>query len=510
MPTTYLVRADGELRHGHAYTIDPHKVQWHNASTVHRSDPTIHDQQNSWDGWTWSLQDHETSVYLRADLVQHARDSHDAVLANGRVRSYSDRDREPRRRTHPGATSHLDDIDTADLMQLIKDVVTLQDLPPRVSTLEQASREQREHAHHRLVDAIAQLNTTLEASQARLASLEDTAQRNVTHTYTVTTPVKTTTITGIQHKQFGLLLELALSLDPEDRNIWITGPAGSGKTTAARKLAEALGLEFAFHGAIDTPYKLTGFLNATGGYVSTQFRHIYQNGGVILLDECDASSPSALLELNAALTNARASFPDGMIERHPDCYVLCAANTWGFGGDANYVGRAKLDAAFLDRFITISWPYDPILEAHASHARENKLADDWVTCVQLVREAAQREGALIVISPRASIKGSQLLLKGISPAATTEAIFGRYRGHNKWSVVGQAAETFARRVLPPPAIPVPDIQSNGSVVVSSASENEYGPSGGHPPVIAPSEAPTQSTNGLSRINFRGVRVFGVD
>jgi hypothetical protein len=39
------------------------------------------------------------------------------------------------------------------------------------------------------------------------------------------------------------------------------------------------------------------------------------------------------------------SFPDGTIDRHPDCIVIASANTWGFGGDANYVARYKADAA---------------------------------------------------------------------------------------------------------------------------------------------------------------------
>jgi cobaltochelatase CobS len=83
---------------------------------------------------------------------------------------------------------------------------------------------------------------------------------------------------------------------------------------------------------------------------------------VILLDEIDASDPSAMLELNQALSNSKMSFPDGTIDRHPDCVVIASANTWGFGGDANYVARYKADAASLDRFVTVSWDYDPNFE----------------------------------------------------------------------------------------------------------------------------------------------------
>lgn len=171
---------------------------------------------------------------------------------------------------------------------------------------------------------------------------------------------------GTQHKAFRTLVMLTDALGHDDRNIWLAGPAGSGKTTAARKLAEALGHSvengFEFNGAIDTEYKLSGFVDAKGRVVSTAFRKIWENGGVYLFDECDASMPGALLAFNAALANGYAAFPDQMIKRNENAVIIAAANTWGFGGDADYIGRAKLDAAFLDRFVTLSWGYDEELE----------------------------------------------------------------------------------------------------------------------------------------------------
>jgi hypothetical protein len=176
--------------------------------------------------------------------------------------------------------------------------------------------------------------------------------------------IKAAAKAGTQHKAFKSLVMLAMALNGEDKNIWLAGPAGSGKTTAARKLADALDLgeRFDFNGAIDTEYKLSGFVDAKGRVVSTAFRKIWENGGVYLFDECDASMPGALLAFNAALANGVAAFPDGSIKRHPETVIIAAANTWGFGGDANYIGRAKLDAAFLDRFVTLAWGYDEDLE----------------------------------------------------------------------------------------------------------------------------------------------------
>jgi cobaltochelatase CobS len=101
------------------------------------------------------------------------------------------------------------------------------------------------------------------------------------------------------------LLRLATHLSGSRRNIWLAGPAGSGKTTAAHQVADKLGLPFDSHGAIRTPFQVTGHYDIHGTYRPSQFRRIFENGGVILLDEIDASDPNAMMELNQALSTAR-------------------------------------------------------------------------------------------------------------------------------------------------------------------------------------------------------------
>jgi hypothetical protein len=185
---------------------------------------------------------------------------------------------------------------------------------------------------------------------------------------------------------------------------------------------------------------LTGFMDAKGNYVETAFYKAVKDGGVFLFDEVDGSLPGAVLEFQAFLATGYAVFPNDPtpIKRHAECYIVAAANTWGFGGDANYVGRMKLDAAFLDRFVTLDWNYDDNLERALSGN------DAWVTVVQSVRNAAMAAAIQVVISPRASMKGAQLLRSGMSPASVVKAVFGRYRGHNQWSTFGRAAEDFVR------------------------------------------------------------------
>jgi hypothetical protein len=222
---------------------------------------------------------------------------------------------------------------------------------------------------------------------------------------------QTRTIDGHQHPRFKALLTAAASRNVEGHhpNIWLAGPAGSGKTYAGKMIAKAMGLPFVFNGALANAFELLGFIDAGGTYHRTAFREAFENGGVYMFDEVDGSDNSALLALNAALANGAAQFPDGRIERHADCVILASANTWGLGATAEYVGRSKIDAAFLDRFgVRFDWQYDTALEVaisgHEGFARR----------VIAARERARQAGLKVLITPRASQAGAALIAAGMS------------------------------------------------------------------------------------------------
>lgn len=236
---------------------------------------------------------------------------------------------------------------------------------------------------------------------------------------------------GLQHKTFPLLLQTlsAKQSNGYRLNVWLTGPAGTGKTTAAANAAEALGLKFYFCGSIDTEYKLTGFIDAQGRVVNTAFRTAYQCGGVFLFDECDSSLPAALLAFNAALANGEAAFPDALVPRHPDFVCIAAANTWGLGATNEYVGRLKLDAAFLDRFVQISWGIDEGLELATAGNVE------WTRTVQGYRSRAKAKGIKVIISPRASYFGAALLATGMSEERVKELTVRKAMTEEQWSSI---------------------------------------------------------------------------
>lgn len=217
---------------------------------------------------------------------------------------------------------------------------------------------------------------------------------------------------GNQHFQLPVLLQiLATKL-----NVYLVGPAGAGKTYAAIQCAKALGVDFYFTGAVASEFKLTGFIDAQGRIVSTEFRKAFENGGLFLFDEIDASYPQAVLAFNAALANDYMDFPDKRVQRHENFYCIAAANTYGQGADRQYVGRNQLDAASLDRFVFLDWKYDENLE------RELSGNQDWSDYVQKIRQYIEVQKIRHVVSPRASINGAKLLANGISREIVEQTI----------------------------------------------------------------------------------------
>jgi MoxR-like ATPase len=214
-----------------------------------------------------------------------------------------------------------------------------------------------------------------------------------------------------QHNAFEKLLTMAKARV----NSFLVGPAGSGKSTAARNVAKAMDLPFYFNGAIDSEYKLTGFIDAQGRIISKPFREAFINGGVYLFDEVDGSMPQAVLPFNAALANNRMDFPDGCFDAHPDFICIAAGNTF-FGPDSHYVGRYKQDGAFLDRFAVLEWSYDLVLEKQMAlsvgHCPE--VSANWHSCVVALRNLALSKGIQIIASPRATVNGLRLMKEGFS------------------------------------------------------------------------------------------------
>jgi MoxR-like ATPase len=178
---------------------------------------------------------------------------------------------------------------------------------------------------------------------------------------------------GVQHVQFDALLAAVAAR----RNVWLIGPAGSGKTHAVEAIAKALGLEYHSKsvGPQTSESALLGYHDYKGECVLTQLRKAVEHGGVFALDEADAGNPGVLVVINQVLANGSCGFPDGVITKHPDFVLIACANTIGQGADRQYVGRQQIDGATLDRFVFLDWAYDPQVEAAACGVSIELFAD---------------------------------------------------------------------------------------------------------------------------------------
>ena len=207
-------------------------------------------------------------------------------------------------------------------------------------------------------------------------------------------------------------------------NVYLVGPAGSGKTTAAEKVSEALGLQFGFMsvGPQTTKSDVFGYMSASGDYIATEFRRRFEQGGVFLFDEIDAAHPGVLTQINAALAGSSCAFPDKMVKKHADFRCIAAGNTYGTGPDRVYVGRQELDGASLDRFDFVEWAYDEALEREIALTltTDREIALRWTSYIQAVRKAIAKLGIRHIVSPRATMNGVKLLTAGVSETKVRE------------------------------------------------------------------------------------------
>lgn len=233
---------------------------------------------------------------------------------------------------------------------------------------------------------------------------------------------KKTEIKGLKHKQLDTLLKVV----GIDQNALLVGSAGSGKTKAGQQVAEALKLDFyaISVGSQTSKSDILGYMDASGKYVQTEFRKAYEKGGVFLMDEIDAGNSNVLIVLNSALANGLCAFPDKMVKKHKDFRFIGTANTYGNGANRQYVGRNQLDSATLDRFTIIDWEIDETLEKNLISSYES--GEYWHAVIKKIRDYIKRNEIRAIVSPRATMKGVQLLGLGFTLEETLEmCVFGQ-------------------------------------------------------------------------------------
>lgn len=182
-------------------------------------------------------------------------------------------------------------------------------------------------------------------------------------------------------------------------NVYLFGPAGSGKSHTAEQVAEALGLPFYGQTTIQFAHDVRGYGDAGGNFQETQFYKAFAFGGLYFQDEYDRSNAEAAIVLNSALANGWYDFPIvGRVEAHPNFRFIAAGNTLMTGADEEYVTGQEIDASSRDRFAYFfEIDYSHEVELHIAHGNEQI-----VSFVEDVRQAVKQTGIKHVISYRAT------------------------------------------------------------------------------------------------------------
>ncbi len=213
---------------------------------------------------------------------------------------------------------------------------------------------------------------------------------------------------GLAHKSLPLLMKEM----QRGNNALLCGEAGSGKTHGAEQAAKALGREcFLIPQVLDAFTDVSGYMDAQGAFVETPLYKWAkaEAGAVLILDEMDGSDPNALLRANALLAGGAITFPNGEYVKVPEGHtVIGCVNTWGNGPTAEFMGRAPLDGASLDRFPSkLSWAIDGALEtAIVTDGLEGDVkttALQTVNVSQRIRENLKTYGIRLTWGPRNTI-----------------------------------------------------------------------------------------------------------
>ena len=239
----------------------------------------------------------------------------------------------------------------------------------------------------------------------------------------------------LQHKKIDTIIKAMESADRNSKNIMLSGPIGTGKTTLCGQIADKLSLDFYPYSLCShtTKSDLVGFIDAGGVYRSSALRQAFEHGGLVLLDEMDASNPNVLSIINNMLSNQQYYFPDGLVKKHELFKCICAMNSNGRGGEIIYTKSQRLDASTLDRFVFIKIDIDENLEKALTN---NK---DWYDRVlkfrKVIKEICNDD---VVIGQRAMLDGADLLDAGFSQSEVEDMVI--YTGIDEDIVVSIKAK----------------------------------------------------------------------
>jgi MoxR-like ATPase len=167
---------------------------------------------------------------------------------------------------------------------------------------------------------------------------------------------------GVTHEIFDEALHwLSMGSD-----LFFSGATGTGKSTTAKQIAQALSMNFFSMGSIMTKFETLGSMLPDVGFIeSVVYKWLNaKDGGVLCIDEIDASNPNGLTSIMPIFDfDGEVTFLNGeTLKRTDKHHIIITGNTDGAGANAEYNSRLKLDDAFRSRFVFMRHDYNKAVE----------------------------------------------------------------------------------------------------------------------------------------------------
>lgn len=206
-------------------------------------------------------------------------------------------------------------------------------------------------------------------------------------------------VPGVAHKDLQKVVN-ALSAGV---NVYLYGPAGTGKTSLAQKAAEVMGREYSVVGRLEAAWDYIGSPTANGGFTPGPVLNAMLAGEVLILDEMDSFQHEAIIALNSILANGVITCAGGTYRAAEGFAVVGVGNTTGRGATNEY-NREHIDASVLDRFgVKFLIDNDENIEKTLSRGQI-----DIIEFVHALRAAAVGAGIELILSPRCIDSASRL------------------------------------------------------------------------------------------------------
>ena len=207
-------------------------------------------------------------------------------------------------------------------------------------------------------------------------------------------------VPGVAHKDLQKVVN-ALSVGV---NVYLYGPAGTGKTNLAIAAAEAMGREYSIVGRLESAWDYIGAPTLRKDFAPGPVLDAMINGRVLILDEMDSFQHEAIIAMNSIIANGVITCAGGTYRAADGFVVVGVGNTTGRGATSEY-NREHVDASVLDRFrVNFLIDNDENIEKTLSRGQV-----DIVEFVHALRTAAVGAGIELILSPRCIDSAAKLI-----------------------------------------------------------------------------------------------------